>query len=726
MTCPTICIASVLVPLPVMEAFDYSVPQDMTLKRGQRVRVPLGRREVIGIVEAVRHSPASNMRLRDVIGPLDGPPLPGPLLDFLVWSARWTLNPPGLMAQMALRGSFHPPPRPGVAVVSSDWQKVRETPARARIREVLDSADGPVPRSDLLEQAGASPAVLAELVRQGACTLIDIAAPDPFAPPRPDFAPATLSAGQDAVRARLDQALIADAFSAHLLDGVTGSGKTETYLEVLAGLLAREPDAQALILLPEIALTQAVMTRFAERFGALPAEWHSAMPPQRRRQVWDAVAQGRARIVVGARSALFLPFPALRLIVVDEEHDGAYKQEDGLIYQARDLAVARARFEGAVCVLASATPSMETLSNARSGRYGWLKLRERHGPAVMPDVSLIDLRAHPPEPGQWLSTPLRIALRETLEAGQQAMLFLNRRGYAPVVLCRACGHRLSAPDTDSWLVEHRYSGRLVCHLTGFSMPRPESCPHCHQRDSLVSVGPGVERIEEEVASLFPEARTAVFSSDTVAGAASARAMIDRMRDGEIDVMVATQAAAKGHNFPGLTLVGVVDADLGLKGGDLRAAERTFQLLTQASGRAGRAEARGRALIQTWTPEHPVMQALAATDRDRFCETELGEREVARLPPFGRLCALILSSENVHALDEVTRALSRAIPRGERLQVFGPAEAPLALVRGRRRRRFLVRADRDVDLQAYVRQWTSAVKVPASVRLTIDVDPYSFL
>jgi primosomal protein N' (replication factor Y) len=442
--------------------------------------------------------------------------------------------------------------------------------------------------------------------------------------------------------------------------------------------------------------------------------------------VWEAVVAGRCSIVVGARSALFLPFPNLKLIVVDEEHDGSFKQEEGLVYHGRDLAVARARIEGAAVVLASATPSLETLWNARQGRYGWLRLTARHGASVMPELRLLDLRETPPERDQWLSPPLRQAVAETLARGEQTLLFLNRRGYAPVVLCRACGQRLTAPDTDSWLVEHRYTGRLVCHLTGFSMPRPRRCPHCGAEDSLVSVGPGVERVEEEARSLFPEARTAVFSSDTAPDGRSARALIERMSAGEIDILVATQAAAKGHDFPGLTLVGVVDADLGLRGGDVRAAERTFQLLTQATGRAGRRETPGRALLQTYTPEHPVMQALAAGDRDGFVEAELAEREAAGLPPYGRLAALILSSERIDALEQACAALAAAIPNAERLEVYGPADAPLSLIRGRRRKRLLVRADRDVDIQAFLRAWLARVRVPSAVRLSVDVDPYSFL
>ncbi|MFN4068488.1 MAG: primosomal protein N', partial [Brevundimonas aurantiaca] len=536
----------------------------------------------------------------------------------------------------------------------------------------------------------------------------------------------TLNGDQAAAASALAAGATQGGFRPFLLDGVTGSGKTEAYLEAIARVLRADPAAQILILLPEIALTQALIERIAARFGAAPAEWHSGVAPPRRRQVWEATIAGRCNIVVGARSALFLPFVNLRLIIVDEEHDGSFKQEEGLVYHGRDLAVARARIEGAVVVLASATPSLETLWNAQNGRYDWVKLGARHGTAVLPDIDLIDLRAAPPDPQTWLSQSLREAIGETLARGEQTLLFLNRRGYAPVVLCRACGHRLTAPDTDSWLVEHRYTGRLVCHLTGFSMARPKLCPSCGAEDSLVSVGPGVERVEEEVRQLFPEARTAVFSSDTAPDAKAARALIQRMTHGEIDILVATQAAAKGHNFPRLTLVGVVDADLGLRGGDLRAAERTYQLLAQATGRAGRADRPGRALLQTWTPEHPVLQALAAGDRDAFVEAEMAEREAASLPPFGRLAAIVLSSENAQAVEKTAADLAQAIPNAERLEVYGPADAPLALVRGRRRKRLLVRADRDVDLQAFLRAWLQRVKVPASVRLAVDVDPYSFL
>ena len=717
-------LAQVLLPLPLPEAFDYEVPEGGEVSPGDHVCVPLGPRLQHGVVLETREAFGVNRPLKPVDSRLDEPALPETTLEFVQWAARYAVDAPGCALAIALRGSRAPRPRPERRLEATGRAPTRPTPARLRVLEA--AAAGPKPAQWLAAEAEVGSGVLKGLVDDGALRWIETPPDLGFPEPDPSRPGAALNASQAAAAAELKAMIGQGGFQAALLDGVTGSGKTEVYLEAVAAVLAADPQAQVLVLLPEIALTQAVIARFQQRFGVEPAEWHSGVSPPKRRRVWEAAATGRCRIVVGARSALFLPYSNLRLIVVDEEHDGSYKQEEGFIYQARDLAVVRAKIERCAVVLASATPSLETLHNAETGRYRWLRLATRHGAARLPDVELIDLREHPPERGRWLSPPLVRAAAETLGRGEQVMLFLNRRGYAPVVLCKACGQRLTAPDTDSWLVEHRYSGRLVCHLTGFSMPKPARCPHCQAQDSLTAIGPGVERVEEEVRDLFPDARTAVFSSDTVIDAEGARALVGRMAAGEIDVLVATQAAAKGHNFPRLTLVGVVDADLGLRGGDLRAGERTFQLLAQAAGRAGRAERPGRALLQTYMPEHSVMQALKSQDRDAFIAAEMFERQAAALPPFGRLAALIAQGPDAGALEGYVRALAACIPNTEGVDVFGPADAPLALIRGRRRKRFLVRADRTVDLQGFVAAWKARVRIPGSVRLVVDIDPYSFL
>jgi primosomal protein N' (replication factor Y) len=720
---PSLRIAQVLIPLPLSEAYDYLEPRGLALSVGDIVEAPLGPRAVVGVVVALKDSAGSNRRLRHLTGRLDAPPLPPGALEFVRWAAHYAADSPHGPLAIALRGLRAPRPSVRETFVAApdraDDSGPRLTPARLR---VLAAAGDPASRADLARAAGVSSAVVSALIEHGRL----IAAPVDSDPPAVPIMEASLNPSQAAAAQALDEMTRERRFAVALLDGVTGSGKTEVYMEAVASVLRAEPEAQVLVLAPEIALTSAVIERFAERFGAPPHQWHSGVSPPRRRETWEATALGRARIVVGARSALFLPFRNLRLIVVDEEHDPSYKQEDGFTYQARDLAVARGKIENAPVVLASATPSLESVWNARSGRYRLLRLADRHGGASLPDISLIDLRVSPPEPGHWLSPPLKKAMAETLARGEQSLLFLNRRGYAPLVICRSCGERMKAPDSDSWLVEHRYSRRLVCHLTGFSMPKPDCCPRCGARDSLASVGPGVERVEEEARRLFPDARIAVFSSDTTPDAKSARELIAAMERGEVDILVATQSAAKGHNFPGLTLVGVVDADVGLKGGDLRAAERTFQLLTQVAGRAGRHEKPGRALVQTWAPDHPVMQAIAAQDRERFVSVELAERESLGLPPFGRLAAIILSSPRPDRLENFAQAFAAAAPNAPGVTIYGPADAPLALIRGQRRKRFLVRADRTVDIQAFIQTWRARAKPPSAVRLTVDVDPYSFL
>jgi primosomal protein N' (replication factor Y) len=719
-------VASVLLPLPLPEAFDYAVPDGIALRTGDQVAAPLGPRMVRGVVTALHERTGVNRPLKAIAGRLEEPPLPPGALAFIEWAARYACQPPGEALAMTLRGLRSPPPKPERRLTATGAAPARPTPTRTRVIEALKACGLSMRAADLAAAAGVSSGVVKALLDEGVLQTVEVAPPPPFGEPDPSRPAAALNPSQAAAATALKGLLAQGGFEAALLDGVTGSGKTEVYLEAAAAVLAADAAAQVLVLLPEIALTQAVIARFEARFGAAPAEWHSAVPPPRRRQVWDGVAAGTCRIVVGARSALFLPFQRLRLIVVDEEHDGSFKQEDGFVYHARDLAVARAKIEAATVVLASATPSLESIHNAEAGRYLWLKLAERHGRAVLPKIDLVDLREAPPERGRWLSPPLVQAMAETFARGEQSLLFLNRRGYAPLVLCKACGERMTAPDTQSWLVEHRYSGRLVCHLTGWSMPKPEACPHCGAKDSLVSIGPGVERLEEEAKSLFPEARVAVFSSDTAPTGEAARALVATMEEGGIDILVATQAAAKGHNFPNLTLVGVVDADLGLRGGDLRAAERTFQLIAQATGRAGRADRPGRALIQTYAPEHAVMQALRAQDRDAFLAAEAEMRALSGLPPYGRLAAVILSSPDAGKLNDYARVLAAAIPNAEGLEVYGPVDAPLALIRGVRRKRFLVRADRTVDLQAFMTAWRARAKPPGAVRMAIDIDPYSFL
>jgi primosomal protein N' (replication factor Y) len=521
-------------------------------------------------------------------------------------------------------------------------------------------------------------------------------------------------------------AVDAGNFNVTLLDGVTGSGKTEVYFEAVARAL--EKGRQALIMLPEIALSGQFMSRFESRFGCTPVEWHSALSAGERGRTWRAAATGEARVVVGARSALFLPFKDLGLIVVDEEHDAGFKQDDRVHYQARDMAVVRATIGKFPVILASATPSIESHVNARTGRYRHVILPSRFSGAELPEITPIDLRQNPPERGKWLSPILVEAVRDTLARGQQSLLFLNRRGYAPLTLCRKCGHRIECPQCSAWLVEHRFRNRLNCHHCGFSLTLPQKCPNCGEPDALVACGPGVERVAEEVTERFPDAKVALLSSDLIPSLTEMREIIARIEEGEVNIIIGTQIVAKGHHFPGLATVGVVDGDLGLAmGADPRAGERTFQLLHQVTGRAGRAFAKGRGYIQTYDPGHPVMQAILSGERETFLEREIATRQRGLLPPYGRLAALVVSARDKELAERFAREVARRAPQSNRIEVLGPAEAPIAVVRGRHRWRLLAKGPREIDLQSYLRAWLEELPdIKGDLRLTVDVDPYSFL
>jgi primosomal protein N' (replication factor Y) len=713
--------AGVLLPLP-LPPYDYKLPRGVVARRGLVVSAPLGPRESLGVVWGKAEGVVGDNRLKEAT-PLEGQPiLPTGLCDFVDWVAQYTLTPPGLVLAMALRSrQAFEAEIPRTAYAKTDALPKRMTPARQRVLEI--AADG-LARSvpQLAEEANATPAVVRGLIEAGALGEVELPEFPPFQTLDPDFARPTLNTEQDLAAHLLRAGVAGHRFAVSLLDGVTGSGKTETYFEAVAEALRREK--QTLILLPEIALTVQFLDRFAERFGVRPAEWHSDLTQKERRRVWRAVLSGEARVVVGARSALFLPFAALGLIIVDEEHEQAYKQEDGAIYHARDMAVVRGRIEHCPVVLASATPSLETYVNATGGRYAHLKLHRRHGVAIMPEVRLVDMR-EAREPGTFLSPPLREALAVTLGAGEQAMLFLNRRGYAPLTLCEACGHKMTCPNCSAWLVEHRYRKRLICHHCGFETATPPLCPQCGEAGTLAACGPGVERVAEEFKSVFPDARVAIASSDTMHGPLETQAAIRAMAKRETDVLIGTQIVAKGHHFPQLTLVGVVDADLGGSDGDLRARERTFQLLHQVAGRAGRAEKPGLVLMQTRNPDDAVMRALAAADRDAFYEQERKYREATHAPPFGRLAAIILSSHDGDAVRSAGRALAKAAPAARGVKVWGPTPAFYSLLRGQTRERLLVQAEKYVDIQAYLRAWLAAATFAKSVRLTVDVDPMSF-
>ncbi len=719
--------ARVLLLNSALGPLDYRVPQGMAVAPGSIVLAPLGPRQLAGVVWEAERMPSDaevgDSRLRNLASVYDLPPIRAPLRRLIEWTADYYLAPPAAVLRMALSSaSALDDKRVVVEYRATGTVPERITPQRAQALERIGERQGLVRELALI--ADVSDAVIRGLIKAGAIKEVVVAVDAPYPVPDPDFAPPALSAAQQAAATALMADVAANAFAPTLLDGVTGSGKTEVYFEAIATAL--RAGKQTLVLLPEIALTEPFLRRFEARFGHAPVAWHSGLRQSQRRRAWRAICNGEAMVTVGARSALFLPYADLGLIVVDEAHETSFKQEDGVHYHARDVAVMRARFEGCPVVLATATPAIETQAQVTLGHYKELKLPGRYGAAEMPEIAAIDLLADAPERGRWIAPTLVRAIDDVLARGEQVLLFLNRRGYAPLTLCRTCGHRFQCPNCTAWMVEHRLIGRLQCHHCGHVMPPPRACPECKEVDSLVAVGPGVERIADEVALLFPAARRVIVTSDTLWSPAKAAEFVGRMEAGAIDIVIGTQLVTKGYHFPNLTLVGVIDADLGLQGGDLRAAERSFQQISQVSGRAGRGTKPGRVFVQTHDPNAPVIRALVSGDADAFYAAETESRREANAPPFGRMAAIIVSSENLRDAEATAKSIARAAPTLDGLDTYGPAPAPLAMLRGRHRQRLLVHARRSLAVQDIIREWLGGLDWPRGVRVAVDVDPYSFL
>jgi primosomal protein N' (replication factor Y) (superfamily II helicase) len=716
-------IAEVLLPLGLPAPYSYRVPEGMVVEPGSYVEVPIGPRSQIGVVWSTAPDAGTNRKLRDITTVFDNPPLPETHRHFISWLSAYYLEPMGNVLRMVLRvPSAFAPAREQVAYRRGTITPRRMTPQRQRVLDL--AAEGfAMPGPELAQAAGVGTSVIKALAKEGALETVALPKLKRFDLPDPDAAPFPLSPDQQAAADVLRAAVAKGDHQTILLDGVTGSGKTEVYFEAMAEALRR--DKQLLLLLPEIALTGPFLARVEQRFGVEPAGWHSDLRPRERERVWRGVSDGTARIVVGARSALFLPWDNLGLIIVDEEHESAYKQDEGVTYHARDMAVLYGAKAGFPVVLSSATPSLESLVNVDRGRYATVKLNDRHGRPELPEINLIDMRTAPLPAGNWLSEPLVDEIKSTLAAGDQALLFLNRRGYAPLTLCRACGHHLDCPQCAASMVEHRFRRLMQCHHCGHQQPVPQACPKCGTEGKLVPVGPGVERLAEETSRHFPEARMVILSSDITRGV-MLRDVLREVAEGTHNLVIGTQLVAKGHHFPFLTFVGVVDADLALESSDPRAGERTWALLAQVAGRAGRGEKPGHALVQTHNPDHPLMRALRTGDRESYLAQEKIIRETAGLPPYGRLAALVISGEDAMSTERFAKSLQQFLPSTDDVHVLGPAAAPISVIRGRHRWRYLVKARRSVDIQGFMSLWLKDVKAKGSLHVQVDIDPYNFL
>ena len=722
---------SVLVPYPVDKSYDYAVPKGLDLQDGDYVCVPLGQREITGVVWGAGAGDVESKKLKSVISKYPLKSMAEIHRKFIDWVANYTVSAKGVVLKMSLSApAALNPPKPSIAYQKKGGavpDKLSEK--RKKVLEIMKEGQT-YSATDLAKEAGCTASVIKGMAQKELLEMVEVFGAAPCSSLNHDAGVhIDLSEQQSEAAQEIIEDVRANKFSVSLLDGVTGAGKTEVYFEGVVQALKN--GKQVLILLPEIALSNAFLDRFKKRFGCAPALWHSGLGTAQRRETWRGVANGKTKVVIGARSALFLPYQDLGLMVVDEEHDPAYKQEDGVIYHARDMAVVRAHLGSFPIVLVSATPSLETMHNIWEGKYKHLELPARYGGAQLPDIELVDMREDKPERQKFLSRTLIKALKENLEEGNQSLLFLNRRGYAPLTLCRGCGHRMECPRCTAWLVEHKRSGKLHCHHCDYHMRVPKTCPSCNEEDSFVACGPGVERIFDEAREYFPDARVMVLASDTAESHEDLKVMLKKISDGEVDIIIGTQIMAKGHHFPNLTLVGVVDADLGLQGGDLRAAERTYQLLHQVAGRAGREAKKGRVLLQSWMPDHRIMKALAAGERDAFFDIEASEREVANMPPYSRLAGIVISGREEHAVREVAEALGKISPQGandhgQNIQTLGPAPAPFARLRGKYRYRLLVCADKNLNVQKTISNWIAQVKVPSKIRIYVDIDPQSFL
>jgi primosomal protein N' (replication factor Y) (superfamily II helicase) len=711
---------------PVLSVLDYRLPEGMATEFGSLVIAPLGPRQVLGIVwekERLAGEEVPDAKLRPILEVLPVPPLSAALRRLIEWTADYYVAPMNAVARMAL-GSMAALRGGGTTTEYrlSGHEPKRLTPQRLAAIDALHGEQASI--RELAELASVSEGVLRGLVGAGVLEPVVVDLDRPYPRARADHDVPDLSTDQQAAADTFVEAVKSQKFAPFLLDGVTGSGKTECYFEAIAEAIRM--GRQVLVLLPEIALTQNFLRRFETRFGTPPVLWHSSLKASERRRAWRAIVEVKAQVVVGARSALFMPYAKLGLIVIDEAHEVSFKQDDGVRYNARDVAVIRAKFEQVPVILASATPALESLQLAEAGVYTKVDLPARFGGAELPKVSIVDLREEVPERGRWLAPRLVAEMRERLAKGEQSLLFLNRRGYAPLTLCRHCGYRFQCPNCSAWLVEHRLSRRLACHHCGHQTGTPEECPECHTPDCLVACGPGVERIADEVSELLPEARVAVVTSDTLNSPEKISMFVQQAEEKLIDVIVGTQLVTKGYHFPDLTLVGVVDADLGLEGGDLRAAERTYQQVAQVGGRAGRGDKPGEVLIQTRHPEAAVIAALASGDRDAFYAAEAEGRRDAGAPPFGRWAAIIVSSEDEAEAREAAKAIGGLRPDLPDVLVLGPTPAPLSLLRGRYRYRLLINARRSAQIQAIIRDWLGPLSFPQGVRVAVDIDPYSFV
>ena len=728
-------IVKVLIPNVINTGYDYRLTCDADI--GSFVRCTVMKRQYIGVIIGVGDSNLDKSKIKPIIEVCNLGRLSADDIDWIFKMSQWTLMAPGAVLRLIINvpDAFNPPVVEQLYSYNFDTT-IKMTESRQRICDAFQSNDNDsMSVNDIINIAHVGTSVVKNMIKNGVLIPVDSRekTSETYKYDYFDTGSVVLNDEQQSAANAIADAMNKNEFSVHLLDGITGSGKTQVYFDSV--LRAYNNGKSVLLMMPEIALTAQFMDRFTKRFGAPPVVWHSNLTAARRRNIWRGVAKGDIRIVVGTRSALFLPWQNLGLIVVDEEHDTSYKQEDMGNYHARDMAILRGKIAKFPIVLASATPSFETLHNVALGKYIRLRLMSRFGGAQLPTIETIDMRIERPESYRpdkdstqetqgYLSPTLCDAISENLNQHKQVMLFINRRGFAPIVQCKKCGWVAECPDCSIGLNYHKHLGKLVCHMCGKMSDLPNKCPQCGNDVSMR--GAGLEKIEQEISVKFPNATVALVSSDTIISRESLERVVHKMENGEIDIIIGTQILAKGHHFPNLTLVGVIDADMGLFGTDFRAGEHTFQQLFQVAGRAGRGEFPGRVLLQTYQPEHPVITAICAGNRDEFMESDMQSRRAAKMPPFGQLIAVIVESDKEQVLQKYCKQLSNVAPNLVGGKIMGPIAAQIYQIRNWYRMRFLISGDARANLQPIVRAWLDKIKQPANVRVKIDVNPQNFM
>jgi len=713
---------SVLLPINIDRPFTYSSEEKLDI--GTIVKVSFGKRELYGVVweaDKIEKKP-DNIKIKsiiEVVGEGKDYILPKDMVYFIKWISDYYLMPLGLVLKASLKQQFFQKKSRASYVLKINPKHQAKITEKQKIVLEEFKQNKIIDKRSLITKTGISNSIISRMIKNE--ILIEEEAHENITKINLDT---KIELNSDQLKA--SRALVKSTKNNEvvLLDGITGSGKTEVYLSAVNEILHQGD--QVLILLPEITLTHDFVHNLKKRYKYQIAEWNSSLTENQRRNIWFGVLNKEIKLIIGARSSLFLPFKKLGLIIVDEEHDQSYKQEDGIIYNARDMAILKSKQLNIACILSTATPSVESYDNVLQNKFQRTSLKNRFHGTQLPSIKFIDMRKADKIKESFLPVEIVEDIKANYERGEQSLLFLNRRGYSPLSICSKCGVRVDCPNCDTWLVLHKNNSQYICHKCGHTEDTNKECKSCHSQNTIVPSGRGIERVDEEIARIFPEIKRMIFSSDYLNNPTDILSALEKIKNNEIGLIIGTQLVSKGYNFPNLTYVGVLDGDFGLELSDIRSAERTYQILNQVAGRAGRMKEDSVVKILTHMPEHPIIQSITNNQKEDFYNTELAIRKSAGMPPFSRLASIIISSSDKVLLLDYVRRLDKLKNTPKNIDVFGPIEAPLSKLRKKYRMRFLIRSPKNSHIQFYIERWLKTLKINPKIRVVVDVDPYNFL